>query len=189
MRSVWPRSKAVCFTSVSRKQTALNPGQTNRISLTHDLDLDLQSPASLVRTYSRGKDQGQMSVGSKGTLDTNGWMEAIALSDVLMRSVKIQCLVSQFKFWDIFVVIFWFTVLSCNSVYSINGVPVLWDQLDRCVWSWVLIYCLFFSFLFAVCYYMYYKISFWFASIASLLYAFCFFLCDDFDKSTNSSVT
>ena len=34
------------FTEETRKQTPLDRGQTDRMSLPHDLDLDLQSPAS-----------------------------------------------------------------------------------------------------------------------------------------------
>ena len=43
-------------------KTALDRGRTDRISLTHDPDLDLQSPASMI--YAHAKVQGRRSVGS-----------------------------------------------------------------------------------------------------------------------------
>ena len=39
----------------TRKQTALDQGQTNNIRITHDLDLDLQSPVTTVINYSHAK--------------------------------------------------------------------------------------------------------------------------------------
>ena len=78
-----------------RKQTALNRGQTEHISLTRDLDL--QYPTGHGHYLLTCKDQGQMSLGSKARVDTNewtdGWMdgrtEAIALPDSIMWLLKI----------------------------------------------------------------------------------------------------
>ena len=71
----------------TRKQTALDRGQTDRITLTHDLDL---WPWPLV-PYSHAKDQVRRSVGSKERVEKNGWTdertEAVALPDSQMRSV------------------------------------------------------------------------------------------------------
>ena len=73
----------------TRKKTALDRRRTDRISLTHDLDL--QCPASYTAmTYSLAKVQGQRLVGSKGksvNKRTDRRTEAIALSPTLMRSV------------------------------------------------------------------------------------------------------
>jgi len=65
------------------RKTTLDRGQTDRISLTHDLYL--QSPASYGHDLLTCKVQGQLSVGSEDRLETNGRMEVNAL---LMRSVN-----------------------------------------------------------------------------------------------------
>ena len=88
----------LCILSVAKitRKTVLDRGRTDRISLTHHLDFDLQSHAwSLVMTYSHATVQDQRLVGSE--LDwkqtdeqTGGRTEAIALPPLLMpmRSVK-----------------------------------------------------------------------------------------------------
>ena len=55
------------------KKTSLDRGRTDRISLTYDLDLDLQAPASYGHDlYAHAKVQGQRSVGSEDRVETNG---------------------------------------------------------------------------------------------------------------------
>ena len=69
------RKKQNIVTSKTRKKTVLDRGRTDRISLTHDLDLDpmtLQSFASYRHgLYSHAKVQGQRSVGSEDRVETN----------------------------------------------------------------------------------------------------------------------
>ena len=69
-----------------REKTALDRGWTDCISLTHDLDLDLQA---MVMTYSHAKVQDQRSVDSEECENkrTDRRTEATALSPSLMRSV------------------------------------------------------------------------------------------------------
>ena len=56
-----------------RKQTSLDQGQTDRLSLAVDSDLDLQSEASWGHDpYASKRSQGQRSVGSKDRVATNG---------------------------------------------------------------------------------------------------------------------
>ena len=61
------------------------------ISLTHDLDLDLNPLRAMTMTYSHAKVQGQRSV---GRVETNGrrdgWREGIALPPTLMQLVTIR---------------------------------------------------------------------------------------------------
>ena len=63
----------------TRKKTALDRGQTNHISLTHNLDLaydlDLQSLQAMVMAYSQAKIRGQWSVTSEDKVKTNGQIE------------------------------------------------------------------------------------------------------------------
>jgi len=64
-----------------RKQTVFDRGQTDHISLTRDVDLDLrprpmtfklQSLQAMAIAYSHAKDQGQRSLSSKARVDKNG---------------------------------------------------------------------------------------------------------------------
>ena len=61
------------------------------MTLTLTYDPDLQSLRAMVMTYSRAKVEGQRSVGSEDTVETNGRTDgqtgAIALPPVLTRSV------------------------------------------------------------------------------------------------------